>query len=395
MTAPRSKRLPRGISMEGELFRVRVSWRYKQLTIGRYESLAIAKLALGRARAEIVMGTFVPPAERRRRIKAELAAEAAEGVTVAEWSTLWLDRLAADPERPRSPGTITAYRSTLNAHVLNALGSVRLIDVTSEHIDSVISTSRAAGPSAARNVARTVRAMFNAAVLADAGGLKMSPVKVRLGDGGKGSRRREDEEIPSTAEVRALIAAMTPELRLVLRLMAAVGLRPGEVLGLQRRDFVSLDDPAAAQVRIRRQWLSKARPPAYSTPKDDSIRDLSLPTALVPLVVAHLDAYVGPEPDAPVFPSPRNPERPCSHNVLGVRWREAAATVRPGLHLYTLRHYHLTEYARAGATQTETQRRGGHRDAESASRYQHGSVARDHTLAEAFNDLIEGPLDVV
>lgn len=55
-----------------------------------------------------------------------------------------------------------------------------------------------------------------------------------------------------------------------------------------------------------------------------------------------------------------------SHNAFARRWNDARDEVRPGTNFHALRHLGLTLYAQAGATTTETMRRGGHKDVEAA-----------------------------
>lgn len=386
-TKGKGKGLPRGITMRTGNYRVRVSYEGRQYECGIYETLELAKLALHKYQAECILGTFVPPVERRRQLKAMRAANAARNVTVAQWSQTWIESLATGP-KPRSPGTIASYQSTVNSHILPSLGNKPLTDVTPDDIEDCVATAMQSGAGASRNVARTLRAMFNAAVAIGAGGLESSPVKLKISKGT--SNARQDEEVPSLEEVNGLAAAMPPDTRLAVLLAAWCSLRVGEVLGLQRGDFKHLDEPGKTTVTIERQWLSKAKPPAYGPPKDDSYRTVVVPAALARKVQAHLDRYVLPNDEAPVFHSSLDSARPMSHNSIGKRWREARAKVRPGTDFHALRHFGLTVYAQAGATQTEIMRRGGHRDADVAQRYQHSSLERDQLLTARLNDIMEG-----
>ena len=381
------KNLPRGISRRRGGYYVRMSVDGVQYHVGDYTSLSLAKLALDEARRQKILGTFIPASEKWRRLREARAAAKKRQVTVGQWSQKWLQSLeTASP--PRSPGTIASYRSTLNAHVLDALGDVALADVTTEQIQGCVdAASQGKTVSPGRNVLRTVRAMLNAAIEEDAGGITTNPavgVKVAAT-----SRGRKDEDVPTLAELRRIVAAMPEDYALTVELAAWCSLRIGEVLGLQRGDFTGLDVPGGAALHVRRQWLSKARPPQYGPPKDDSARTVAIPDALVGRVKEQLRRAGGAE-DSPLFPSPTDPRRPISHNALGARWRKARDTVRPGLDFHALRHFGLTIYAQQGATTEEVMRRGGHRDASVAQRYQHASLERDRELTARLNEAIEG-----
>lgn len=387
--------LPTGISWDHNAgqYRVRVTWKSRQYTVGRYFPLTHAKAALELARADIARREFVPPSEQRRlerlqqqKMDEEKRLEQERQLTVKQWCKVWLDTLENGSEA-RSPGTISSYRSTLNAHILPPLGHELLTDVTPEKIDACIAVATKSGIGASRNVARTLRAAFNAAVAIGAGGIESSPVQVKIPK--KATGTRQDDEVPSLEEVSALAGAMTPETELAVLLAAWCSLRVGEVIGLQRGDFKNLDKPGKASLNIDRQWLSKATPPDYGPPKDDSYRTVAVPDLLAKKVATHLDKYVADASDAPVFPSPRNRERPISHNALSSRWNEARAQVRPGTDFHALRHFGLTMYARAGATQTEIMRRGGHRDVDAAQRYQHSSIERDQQHTAQLNEWMD------
>src|SRR5699024_10351413 len=145
-------------------------------------------------------------------------------------------------------------------------------------IQQIMLNARKTGTGAAYNVSRTLRAMFGAAVATNAGGLEVSPVTPAAIPKVSTTRRKgEGDRTLDGAQVRALTEAMPDDLAIAVPLAAWVGLRLGEVLGLQRGDFHDLDDVEEARVYVARQWNSKARPPEYTPPKWDSERELHLP----------------------------------------------------------------------------------------------------------------------
>jgi integrase len=54
--------------------------------------------------------------------------------TCAEWFTYWLEKLAAEQNRPK---TVAGYRSVVNNHIIPAIGNVRLNQLTAAHIKRV------------------------------------------------------------------------------------------------------------------------------------------------------------------------------------------------------------------------------------------------------------------
>lgn len=383
---PRKRKLPRGIDQRGGMYRARLSYQGQQMSIGAFFTIGDAKAALEIARAEIARGIFIPPAQRRQEIRDAELLERVAAVTVAEWAADWLGRLES---AGRSLGTLRSYKSTLDVHVLPVLGDRRLADVTPEDIDALLEGVRAArGPWS--NVARTVRAMFSAAVAARVGGLTASPVRVSVPKVGP-AEEIDSEQVATPAEVRAMTEAMPKRLQIAVPLAAWCALRQGEVLGLQRRDFEHLDDDEQAVLHVRRQWHSKSTPPAYADPKRGSARsNISIPAVVLGPLREHLDRFAGPGPEGPLLPSPRNPQVPISQSALDRAWSDARkAAGRPGYKFHNLRHTGLTAYARAGATTAELLRRGGHRNIDVAAQYQHATIERDQALTAKLNRVLD------
>lgn len=373
--------------MRRESYRVRVQYQYRQLELGLYPTLTVAKAALEKARLEIIHGTFIPPAERRRMYKDRLEAERVAGVTVAEWFETWIGELESDKLRPRSPATLVSYRSTITVWVLPAIGQKRLLDVTEADLSAIVDSAAHKGVGAAQNVVRHTRAMLNRAVEVGAGGLTKAPKMPRLPRAG--TRQRTDDEIPTLEELLAIIEVMPANLRILPELGFWGQLRVGELLGLRRRDFRHLDLPGKAELSVQRQWNVKGA--SFSAPKVDSVGDLALPDEFVPALRDHLERYVDAAPDALLFPSGTDAERPLSYNKLHGTWRAATVGMRYPFSLHSLRHLGLTEYNRQGATPPEVQRRGRHHgaSASASARYQHASRERDRALIDKLGADVE------
>ncbi len=382
----RAKKLPQGVQVIQGKYRLRLSYRGTQYSIGTFDTLGDAKAARAIARSEMARGVFIPPQQRRQEIRDAELQEAITAVTVEEWAEDWLQRLESVG---KSPGTTRSYRSTLNVHVLPVLGDKRLMDVTREDVDALVSGVREArGPW--QNVARTLRTMFRTAIAADVGGLTLSPVRVTVPKA-RMSDTIDPEQIASPAEVRAMTEAMPPDLQIAVPLAAWCALRQGEVLGLQRRDLEALDDPERATLHVRRQWHSKTTPPAYAPPKAGSARSIAIPPVLLPALSDHISRFAGPGREGPLLPSPRNAEVPISQTQFDRAWRAAReAAGRDGFRFHDLRHTGLTAYAQQGATQAELMRRGGHLNPDAAARYQHATVERDRALTARLNAALDG-----
>lgn len=365
---PKGK-LPRGISLRGGKYRVRITYHGERYQVGEYHTLGDAKAALDIARSQVARDVFVPIPTRWQQRREEREARAATAVTAGTWADTWLKSLS---KLGRSPGTIKAYTSTLNVHVLPMLRDKKLIDVGTDDVEAIIAGK---SDSVKYNVTRTMSSMFKAAIAAKVGGLTESPVTSSYS-----KTRRADEDSHATLEQVAAIAAGMPErLRVAVWLAATVGLRLGEVLGLQRRDL-ELDADHGSLLHVRRQWLMKASPPRYSDPKSGSARKLAIPGSIVSMIRNHLDSITGPRPESPLLPSTIDALTPVSQTSFDRAWRTARKPVLPNLHFHDLRHVALTLYGQQGATNEELLRRGGHTSLEVAQIYQIAAAERDRQL---------------
>lgn len=388
-----ARKLPRGISVyqpykddDKPRYRVRIQFQGRQYSAGIYETLAEAREAQKHFRRQALLGTFVPSRERHRRWREEREAADLKKVTVRDYSAHWLADLRSGPS-PRTATTLVAYDNTLEVHILPALGDQYLAEVSQSKVDALLgSVLTESGPAASRNVARTLRAMFNHAIKSKKGGITEAPFTVTVPK----SPVKTSGEIPTPDEVSRISAHMPEELRLAPVLSAVCALRPAETLGLQRRDIVGLDGDAP-HLNVQRQWIQKQQPPGYGPPKYGSSRVVGIPQVLAGQIRDHLDAFVGEAPDAPLFASKANASRPIGATTYRNKWVAAqkAAGVGPFV-LHALRHLGLTLVAVVGGTNAEVMAFGGHRDAEAAARYQHSLRGRDRELTEALGAQWEG-----
>ena len=121
-------------------------------------------------------------------------------------------------------------------------------------------------------------------------------------------------------------------------------------------------------------------------PKANSVRDVTIPPHLLPVIRAHLKEHAGLEL---LFPSRRG--RQMRHQDFWPVWkfaREAAG--RPDLRVHDLRHLGAVLAAQSGATLKELMARLGHSTADMALRYQHVAQGRDAEIAAALSKIAIG-----
>jgi integrase len=102
------------------------------------------------------------------------------------------------------------------------------------------------------------------------------------------------------------------------------------------------------------------------------------------MLEAHLDAQVGPDPGALLFPARHGGNMASS--ALRKVWLPARhAPGRPDLRFHDLRHTGATLAAATGATRAELMARMGQSIPGAALRYRHAAADRDRAIAEALS----------
>jgi integrase len=199
---------------------------------------------------------------------------------------------------------------------------------------------------------------------------------------GAGADRAKERPIASSAQVAALVEAITPRYRAAVLLGAWCGLRRGEVLGLLRDDV----DLVTGTVIIRRNRVELLSPAqAFDAPPktDAGKRTVFIPPHVLPIVVAHMSTWAGPDR---VFVG--RDGRPMRGDAIRQAFTRARQQVgMPGFRFHDLRHTGQTLAASAGATLKDLMLRLGHASPVAAQRYLHAVDGRDAQIASALSDL--------
>ncbi|SEO94861.1 tyrosine-type recombinase/integrase [Actinacidiphila rubida] len=165
--------------------------------------------------------------------------------TVKTWLTHWIENIAPISV---TENTIAGYEVAVRVHLVPGLGAHRLIKLEPEHLERFYKKMQDAGskPATAHQAHRTLRVALGEAVRR--GHLTVNVAKIA-----KAPRLEEEEIEPySVEEVQRILLAAGKRRNTARWVIAlALGLRQGEVLGLQWSD-VDLD---AGVVRVRRGRL--------------------------------------------------------------------------------------------------------------------------------------------
>lgn len=203
---------------------------------------------------------------------------------------------------------------------------------------------------------------------------------------GAGIEPADERPLPILAQVNALATEVKPQYRALVLLAAFGGLRRGDLLGLTRRDLDLLH--RTVTIRVQRQETKGGHHMVGAPKTDAGRRTLVLPASLVPEVEAHLDEWVAPESDAPVFVGPRGgPLRIATWKREWTRARRALDL--EGVRLHDLRHLAGTMAAATGASTKELMHRLGHASPRAALRYQHATAERDEAIADGIDRILE------
>jgi integrase len=225
--------------------------------------------------------------ETQAEVVKKLAAAGPPGpeTTVGAYAERWLTLIDV------RPATFTAYSVSVKNHIVPALGSIRIRDLTTGRIEQFGSKLVKDGDMAATTARGTMdrlRAMLGAAVRD--GLISINPAIGTRKPRGAGKRL----EPYTPAELARIIAhADHYTAGPVLALLAGVGCRVGEALALDVPDF----DPAAGTISITKTYdyihgLGEPKSP-------HSIRTIKVPPPLLPI----LRAAVGVRTSGPLFES--------------------------------------------------------------------------------------------
>ena len=309
----------------------------------------------------LVGGTWTSP-ERRRE-------------TVGEWAERWLKSRTGLAVR-----TSELYAHLLAQHIIPALGTFTLVDLSPEDVRTWYAGIAAEHPSTAAKAYRLLSSVMSRAV--DDGTISRSPCRIP----GAGNEAAAPRPLATLDEVKALTAAMPEHLRIIVPLAVWCQLRRGEILGLQRQDF-GLDKGVLRVTRTRTTMMNGGV--VVKEPKTAAgRRTIAIPPPVIPAIEDHLRRYVRAEPAAWVVVGEKGGPLQATH--LQVVWQHARTSLdRPDLHFHDLRHTGLTWAAMAGATTAELMHRGGHASPSAALRYQHATKERDKALAAALGELAQ------
>jgi integrase len=203
------------------------------------------------------------------------------------------------------------------------------------------------------------------------------------------TRHEAERALWQLAEQGQADTVQDDRLRAFVLLTAFASLRWGEVTALRRCDL----DLTNRTVQIRAAYVERTNGQMILGPPKSraGLRTVTIPAAIIPHLVAHLNKYVPTGDDALVFPGIKGgPLRRSGFNKI-TRWKHVVAALGvPNLHFHDLRHTGNTlAGSDMGISTKNLMARMGHDNERAALRYQHKSSKADRLIADGLDALVQ------
>ncbi|WP_405395018.1 tyrosine-type recombinase/integrase [Microbispora hainanensis] len=306
-------------------------------------------------------------------------------VLLGDYARTWIK------ERPGlRPKTVELYTWLLERHIVPGLGEVPVGKLTTALVRSwrAALIDKGVSVSTAAKAYRLLRAVLMTAVEEDKL-ISQNPCRIKGAD----NEQTPERPILTVAQVFELADRMADRrFRALILLTTFASLRWGEVIALRRSDI----DIEARTVRVREQLIELdggdmvLAPPKSRAGK----RTVSIPSAIVPALVDHLDQFTGTGDDAFVFLGKRGAFLRGGNFRREAKWAEALKEMGvKGLHFHDLRHTGNTLAAQSGASLADLKARMGHDSDRAALIYQHATRDADRKIADALSARVEAERD--
>ncbi len=347
------------------------------------EYTAMAEAWLAEQERLIKLGSWEPP--RIEEVKGQSST-----ITFREYALDFVQRRKKPNGQRIAPTTREKYLQYLDDYLLpvlgdNPMGSIGPRDVE-RWADSMRVGKAGEGASVKHKAYVLLREIFRDACERelDSDGttlIKSNPVHIRMY---KPTTRFQYVDI-SMEELNTLYHAMPQRFAVVVYLSGVMGLRPGEVYGLQRRDVRLKDDLSGGVldiVRAAKEYSPKdpetgkrhKKVLVNETKSIGSIRHPPIPGFICKALDLHLRTFVPDNPTAFLFTGPRTCEVVNAQTVRNAWYRARKSVPRleeKKVSLYNLRHRaisHMKAYTNSDKTVMEF---AGHERLDTDRHYQH------------------------
>ncbi len=291
-------------------------------------------------------------------------------IRLSEYGQTWIE------QRNVKPRTRIGYQALFDNLIKPTLGRVALVHLTPE---SIRTWHAALGSEHVRRNSHAYGLLH--AILATAVTDQLIQANPANLSRAMNPPTRRTPIILDVDEVAALADAIKPDrLRALILVLAWTGVRWGEAIELQRRDVAE----GAKAIRVSRA-VTHRDGCRVDTPKSGKGRSVIVPPHVRADLLAHLDARVGEDPTAQLFPAVRGCH--MSDRTFRDYLAPALKTIgRQDMRIHDLRHFAGMQAARVGNL-PETMARLGHSTPKASLIYQGIASGRPEEVAKALSRL--------
>jgi integrase len=268
-----------------------------------------------------------------------------------DWAPIWLDGVKPNLK----PSTVAGYESLIDSRIVPALGRTPLGQLRPSAVQTWLNKMTGEGLSASRvRKAQVVLKMMLDVAVRDGRVARNAALGVKLP---KLERREAAYFEPEVVE--RIAKAMPEPYDLLVRVLGQTGLRFGEAAALQRQSV----DLLRRRLRVTESLTEVSGRLVRGSTKTHAHRSVPLTRTMTAALTTHLEQYVGPEPDAPLFTGPGGGELRHSM-VYGKLWKPTLKRLKlPKCGVHVLRHSAAAALIGAGASPKALQSVMGHRSA--------------------------------
>lgn len=298
--------------------------------------------------------------------------------TVGELADKWVKSKRVKGDSPATLNGLAPHVASIKKHI----GRVPVRDLNGEHVDAWLNELRTEKVRRQRTEATIHHYYASLRTMLRWARRKRLVSLIATEEADSPSPRKYEAKPPTSAAVNVALVAAGGDFRVALELLAATGMRRGELVGLRWTDL------AGTRLRIERA-IVEVDGGGYivKPPKSDKPRTISLAPDTVAALRAHhvtlVERSAGLRVDAYMFPALRmaddgsEPHRPTWVNLNWTRIKKATGiNCRP----HDLRHWHASELLLHGVPMSVVSKRLGH------SKESTTSDIYSHVLAEEDDD---------
>ncbi len=341
-------------------YRVRVTDpQGRRVSGGTFTTRQLADLELSRITFAIESGTYAKQAATKI---GDLDSKTA---TLRELAEHWRETRLRQGQ-PLAATTLQEYERLIS-NVLAPFADMPVRSITAGQVDKWWKPEHRRAPNQASKAYKHLKTLMDYALKRR--WITESPCVI---EGATSYRPASRPEMPTREQVEIMVRESPEPFNVVVSLAAWGGLRKGEIFALKRKDvvFAKTETETRVLVRVERAvtWVDRAA--FEKTPKTEgSIRTVTLPPGLVPVLKAHLKS-VAAYPDALLFERRPGSGEHWLEYQMNPLWRDVRAAAGFEGRFHSLRAFAGTMFAQTGATTFETMDRLGHRNIKTAMAYQ-------------------------